>query len=298
MTVRRVAVVLNGKAGALLEQPDAHAALETALAEAGLEAEFIPPDAGSLPDRVRMAADTGADAVLVAGGDGTVACAAQTLMGGTIPLGVLPFGTMNLLARDLGLPIGDLQRSMQAIAAGYTRRIDVGEVNGHAFLCASMLGLPVHLGRTREQTRGGGLRLWSRMARAAVKLVRRGRPLRVRLALDGRSRRVSTPSLTITVNPLDEANGRSFGRSVLDRGVLGVYMVRRMSLVDVVRLGVHLVRGRWQRDPAIMERHVKTVEIGSRARAVHVMNDGELRMLSPPLRYTIQPRALHVLVPQ
>ena len=118
------------------------------MAEAGLEAEFIAQDAGSLPDRVALAAKSGAEAVIVAGGDGTVACAGHALAGSDIPLGVLPYGTMNLLAKDLGLPIGDLPAALKAIAAGAIRTIDVGEVNGQSFLCASMLGLPVQLGRT------------------------------------------------------------------------------------------------------------------------------------------------------
>ena len=74
MAIKRVAVVLNGKAGALLDQEEAGGMLERALADAGLEATFIPQDAGSLPERIQQAAESGADAVVVAGGAGTVAC--------------------------------------------------------------------------------------------------------------------------------------------------------------------------------------------------------------------------------
>ena len=182
MAIKRVAVVLNGKAGALLDQAEAGDMLQEALAAAGLEAEFIPQDAGTLPERVKQAAASGADAVVVAGGDGTVACAGHALAGSDIPLGILPYGTMNLLAKDLGLPIGDLETALKAIAEGNVRTIDVGEVNGHSFLCASMLGVPARLGRSREATRGSGCGILSQVAPAIVRLLRRARRLRIRLA--------------------------------------------------------------------------------------------------------------------
>lgn len=64
----------------------------------------------------------------MAGGDGTVACAARVLAGGAMPLGILPSGTMNLLARDLAIPIGDLAAAVVCLAEGMPRAIDVGEV--------------------------------------------------------------------------------------------------------------------------------------------------------------------------
>jgi hypothetical protein len=130
MTIHQVAVVLNGNAEALLQRSGTQSELRSLLAEAGFQAEFIS-DEGSLPARVARAraVRSGADAVIVAGGDGTIACAAQELAGGQIPLGILPFGTMNLLARDLNLPIGDIAAGIRIIAEGRVRRIDVGEVN-------------------------------------------------------------------------------------------------------------------------------------------------------------------------
>ena len=71
--------MLNGKAGALLDQPDAMADLQTAFAEAGLAPHFIPPDAGALPDRIDQAIALQTEMVVVGGGDGTVACAARSV---------------------------------------------------------------------------------------------------------------------------------------------------------------------------------------------------------------------------
>jgi diacylglycerol kinase family enzyme len=198
---RRFAVVLNSAAGALVGRADPEKTVAAAFAAQGLAAEFIPRDAGDLPTRVGLARDSGAEAVVAIGGDGTVACAAQVLVGSGVRLGLLPSGTMNLLAKDLGLPIGDLDAAVRVLAAGVARPVDVGEVDGHVFLCAAMMGLPTRLARHREAGRGGAvLRLWSRFARAAIRALSHSRPMRLDLLVDGQARRVRTASLTVSAS--------------------------------------------------------------------------------------------------
>jgi diacylglycerol kinase family enzyme len=296
MTLHHVAVVLNAKAGALLQRSDARAALLSFLAEAGLRAEFIP-DEGLLPARIARAARSGADAVIVAGGDGTIACAAQELAGGSIPLGILPFGTMNLLARDLHLPIGDMAAAIGVMAQGRVRRIDVGDVNGHVFLCASMLGLPARLGRYREGSRGAGALLWLRMARAALRLLIRGAPVKGTLDVAGAVSRLHATTLTVTVNAVSEQSGLAFSRPVLDGGALGVYVVHPVGVTGFIGLALRLASGRWRQDKAVQERLAPVAIVGSRRRAVQVMNDGEIRLIRPPLQYRVRPGALLVLAP-
>ena len=104
---RTFAVVLNLSAGALVGTSDAGEAVRAAFAENGLTPIFIATQAGDLPVRMALARDSGAEAVVVVGGDGTVACAAQSLAGSSVPLGILPSGTINLLAKDLAISIGD-----------------------------------------------------------------------------------------------------------------------------------------------------------------------------------------------
>lgn len=303
--LRRLPVVLNGAAGALLEQPDAAENLHELFRLAGLEPEFVPLDAGSLPERVRqaveMARDTGG-MVVVAGGDGTVACAAAALSGTDIVLGVLPFGTMNLLAKDVGLPIGSPAEAIRVLAEGAPRRVDVGEVNGQVFLCASMLGLPTKLARHREAGRRRRLppwQLWPGFIRAALRGMVRYAPLRVVMTLDhGPAMRLRVPSLTITVNRLDDDSGRLFGRSDLDGGMLAVYAIRRLQVRDVVRLGWRLMTGRWKRDAAVDETVAREVELHASGETIRVMNDGEGTLLEPPLLYRVRPGALRVMAPR
>ncbi len=295
--LRVVAVVANGSAGALLSQPDAEAELTARFEAAGLEPRFVPRDAGTLPQRLLLARDMGADAVVVAGGDGTVACAAQHLLGTGVVLGILPFGTMNLLARDLGLPIGDTAAAIRVLAEGAPTAIDVGTVGGHVFLCASMLGLPARLARHREGGRGKNrLVAWARFAVAALRGVLHGRRLVLAVRDDSGERRIATQSVTVTVNPIG-APGHGFGRPRLDGGEFGVYVVGRLRLWDLPRLGLGLLRGRVTADPAVRVSRARRLVIGCAGRTLRVMNDGEVRLLRPPLRYKLLPRALRVIAP-
>lgn len=292
-------IVLNAKAGAFSGSDDAAETIRRAFEAEGGTVAFIPPDAGTLPERIAQARATGADLV-IAGGDGTIACAAQALAGGDGPaLGILPSGTMNLLARDLRLPVGDPQAAIRALMHGSVRAIDVGEVGGQVFTCASMLGTPVGLGRHREAGRqaGGGWRSWLRLIRAGLRAWRRRRAQRLTFVCNGRRIKVRSPSVTITVNALDDAAGRRFGRSTLDGGELCIYIVRHTTRWRLLRILAHALTAGTLRDSGITMLRTDALTIWSRTRALHVLLDGEMHLLAPPLHYRIRPGALRVIAP-
>jgi diacylglycerol kinase family enzyme len=295
MLIRRVAIVLNFKAGAWAACEAPEEMLRDSFARSGLEASFVTVIPGSLPESVIKALKLKPDAVVVAGGDGTVACAAAKLMGGDIPLGILPGGTMNLLAKDLSIPINDLDASIGIIANGRIREIDVGDVNGHVFLCASMLGLPARLGRTREASRGAVWRTWTHMAHATWRQLLRTRRLRIALTVDGRTVRAHASALTITVNPITDSEGHRFGRAELDGGRFGIYVLDAFRVSTLLDLLLRVLFRR--RSAALSEQVAHDIDVTSSRRGMRVMNDGELRLLTPPLRYRMHQRALRVLVP-
>ncbi len=296
--VRRFAIVLNHSAGALVGSDDPMEVMRKAFALHDVIADFIPMEAGALPARVTLARDAGADAVVVIGGDGTVACAAQLLVGTDTPLGILPSGTMNILARDLKIPIGDLDAGIKVLADFHVRAIDVGEVNGRVFLCGSMVGLPTVLGQVRESGRGKSLlRSWARYAGAALRVFRTYRPLRLGLHTAGRHWKVRSPALMITPNPLADKVTHQMGRTLLDGGMLAAYIFARLKLIDAVRIGVPAMLGRWSGDEAVEELSLPELTITGHRPSMRVMNDGEAMLLDMPLRYVIRPRALNVLAP-
>ena len=301
---RRMALVANAKAGALLGQDGGAGSLEDMLRAEAAALEVIAAEAGSLPERMRQAMETGAECVVVAGGDGSIACAAAVLAGTDTALGVIPCGTMNLLAKDIGLDPADHAACVRNLAAGDIRAIDAGCVTGadgeaHLFLCASMLGTPARLTRHREAARksGGGLLAWAGFGRAAARALWANRSARLVLRVNGRVLERRTPSLTITVNRLDDEAGRLFGRTCLDGGRLVLYVVRRASVARQAWLLLRTaVSGRLQA-PEIEVIETETVEVTSRRSGLHVLVDGEMRLLAPPLRYTVRPGALRVVAP-
>jgi len=299
----RIAVVTNGASGAFLDRPDLSATLPRLLADAGFDAAFVPREAGTLPERIAQACASKPEMLVIAGGDGTIACAAQQIAGTDITLGILPFGTMNVLAVDLGIPAGNIAAAIAVLREGRVREIDAAEVNGQRFLCASMLGMPARLARYREMGRGKGAmtRLWLRFARAAFRAFARYQPPRVVLTVDGRHVELRAGAIMITPNLLDDRTGRRLGRDRLDEGRLGLYALKQIDLRAVLRLVVRLILRTMRRDPDLhgeAAREIVVTRMGRRTRkTIRVMNDGEVTLMTPPLIYRILPRAVRVIAP-
>lgn len=294
----RVALVINAAAGSVEGSvgPDV---IRNKLAAAGIAiAEEPDPDA-PLPERLKAAAGS-ADiaAIVVAGGDGTIGCAAQVLTGQEVPLAILPFGTMNLLAKDLGLPL-DLDGAVATLRAGAARAIDVGEVNGRVFLINSVLGLPARMARHREARRGRmGAVDYLRMAMGLVRHLGRYPRLTATGSIDGRERRLKVRALAVINNDYDEAPGQILARSTVDGGTLTLYLFPKLSILGMLRLGLGFAIGSWRNLPGLERQAVSDLTITAPRRSLRVMNDGEVSLIASPLIYRIRPRALRVIVPR
>lgn len=294
----RIALVVNATAGSFDGAGVTAERLRETLRTEGVDVAPEPDPEAALPERLRAAAGTpGIDAVVVAGGDGTIACAAQVLVGGDTPLGMVPLGTMNLLAKDLGIPV-DLDAAVAALRTGEARAIDVGEVNGHVFLINSVLGLPARMAKHREARRGRMAALdYLRMGLGLLRHMGRYPRLTVTGSIAGRTERLRVRALVIVSNDYDEAPGQILARSRVDGGDLTLYVLRKLSAYRMARLGLGFALGSWRHLPGV-ERHVVTeLTISAPRRSLRVMNDGEVRLVASPLRYRIRPRALTVIGP-
>ncbi len=282
-------------------RPDAAGELERKLLDAGLDVgAVLDGDATDLMARMAHARDLPVDAIVTAGGDGTIAAAAEVLTGTRKALAPLPLGTMNLLAKDLGIPI-DLDLAIAALARSEAVAIDVGEVNGRKFLCNSMLGVPARLAERRERNRlNMGFIGWWRHSFASLKAMYRYPPMRVGMAYGDGTPHVELRSKAIVVanNAYDEGFGQVLTRSRLDGGQLTVYATRRLSLWPLIRLSTRMALGAWTHDPDLETHTVRKLAVTSRRRLIRVMNDGETMLIRPPLRYKILPKALMVLRPR
>lgn len=298
--MRRFAVVINSAAGGLLGRRHAAAMVSATLDAAGIRADILGEEAGaSLDSRLDQAIASGAEVVVVGGGDGTICAAAQRLAGSGIALGILPLGTMNMLAKDLRIPL-DLEAAAANLAQGRPRAIDVASVNGQVFLCNSVLGLPTALGRQRERHRGdrsvlGGLRLLREAWRASW----HHPPLRLGIAIDGTPpMRFRSRAIAIANNAYAEGFGQLFTRQRLDQGELVLYVARGFGVWWSIVMVVAMALGAWRRRSQLHERRAEEIVLHSRRKRLRVMNDGEAMILRPPLTYRIQAQALSVIVPQ
>lgn len=277
--------------------------LARALAERGdrvCEIAFGPRGRGLARWRRQLdaAVADGAARVFVLGGDGTVLAVASALLGGAVPLGIVPLGTANLLARDLGIPL-DPSEAITALLDAEVRCVDVGCVNGHPFLCAAMLGILTVLARARERARGGGpLAVAWRVLRKALVMLRRYPYARVRLDLDAASVTLRSRALVITNNRVAAEAALHPRRPRLDEGMLGVYGVSEGPLWELPRVALRLLNGTWPDDPRVFHYAVTSVGIqGRRRRRLTVLTDGERVRVRLPLVFEVLPRALPVLAP-
>jgi diacylglycerol kinase family enzyme len=265
---------------------------------------FDTPGTGPGGWRTRLddALAAGANRVYILGGDGTVLAVTGAVLGRDVALGVVPLGTANLLARDLDIPL-DPERAIDVLADAQVRRIDVGRVNGQPFLCASMLGLTTTLARAREAARGQGpLRLWPRLVRKAVLLLRRYPYRRVTLELNGRTLSLRSRAMVIANNPYLPEPGLYPRRGRLNGGLLGIYGVREGPAWELPRVVLRLLNGNWPDEPRIFcyrtpHLIVQAPPSRGRGRRITVLNDGERMRLTPPLQYEVLPCALAVLAP-
>jgi diacylglycerol kinase family enzyme len=271
--------------------------IEQLFAAARTEAQVVVTEGPKMEEAIARFRDGEVDAVVVAGGDGSVAAAAKVLAGSGKPLGVLPMGTFNLFARDLQVPL-ELEQAVSALAGSHVRQVDTAEVNGKLFLCNSVMGLMPSLVDARESLRGKSLlqRLWD-MAAAVGRLVRRYPRLTVSVDFGKGPQTITVRSLAVTCNPYDDKLGAPPTRPRLDTGRLALYQVGHRGRLGMLWLFVRLALGRWKGSTAISEWLTPQLTITARGTSIQVVNDGELLSLMLPLHYRIHPNELTVLAP-
>ncbi|MGE0815609.1 MAG: diacylglycerol kinase family protein [Vicinamibacterales bacterium] len=295
--MRQAVVVINPISGTGRACPGGAAEVELArrtLAGAGFEPDVVVTHGpGHATAIAREAAARGAAVVVSWGGDGTMNEVARALAFGATALALVPAGSGNGLARDLGVPL-DPARALAIAVSGPRRRIDVGDVNGQYFFNVAGVGLDARIARAFAARSGRRGRLGYLRVGVSAVLGYRARPYDVRW--DGGE--ASPRALFIAL-----ANSRQYGShgciapsAVLDDGRLDLVIVGEQPLVRLVRRLPAFFLGRL--GPAAdlrMETFTEASIAGHSAGELHL--DGEPHVFEGHLRARVHPRALDVIVP-
>lgn len=292
-----VAVLLNAQAGSGHTPPNADA-VRAAFARHGQQAAvFACTPERKLDALLREAVAARPQVLVAAGGDGTVGAVAAQALEHDLLFGVLPVGTLNHFARELGLPL-EFERAVEVVAARRERTVDVGEVNDAVFLNNASIGLYPQVVAEREyEQRHFARGKWSAMLHAAWHVLRHPQAFELTLELDGREERRRTPAVFVG-NNCYELEGRHMGhRPRLDAGVLGVVVLRQRSRIGWAWLALRALCGRMS--PRDVEQHaVRAFQLDATDGELPVARDGEAHPLKPPLRFASKPRALRVCAPE
>jgi diacylglycerol kinase family enzyme len=248
-------------------------------------------------DAARDALGRGAITLVAAGGDGTVSAVASTLLDSEATLGVLPMGTLNHFAKDLQIPL-DIENAACVIANGAVAKIDVGEVNGRAFINNSSLGVYPQMLAWREDYRREGWTKWAALFWAAVTALRRMPFLRLRLTAAGAEVTSLTPMIFFGNNEYEIEGFGAGTRRRVDAGRLFIYAVNARTPAKLLHLSLLALLGQLRQAHDFESLCVVEAWIETRRRWVKVSLDGEVARLETPLHYRTRPAALRVIVPE
>lgn len=248
--------------------------------------------AGELPDTIRRYQNR-VELVIIGGGDGTLNAAIEGLIDTKLPLGILPMGTANDLARTLEIPT-DLSAACQVIARGQVRLIDLGWVNGKHFFNVASLGLSVQISQrlTKDVKQRWGVFAY---AFTALQTILSARPFRAEIRVNNQSFNVKTIQIAI-------GNGRYYGGGMtvaedatIDDRRLDLYSLEIKNWWEIIALLPAMRQGNHTSWPNVRDLHAQEFEVNTSKRRP-INTDGEITTHTPA-KFRVIPQALAVIAP-
>lgn len=234
------------------------------------------------------------DAIVAVGGDGTLTRLIGRAMRAGVPLGVVPAGTFNDLARTLGIPFG-VAAACDVIAAGRTRAIDVGRVNGtHYYLNEASIGVSSRVARLQSSELKQRFGIWA-IASTTLQALRYFRPMFAEVFYDDTVVRFKTVQLTI-------ANSHRFGGvfnvtdAAIDDGWLDLYSVEIEGVAQAFHVARAILQGRRSSIPGLRTLRARRFDLRQH-RPHHIIADGEPAGKTPAT-FEVLPKALYLLTPE
>ena len=288
-TVKRIAVILNPAARG--ERARTLRARVEAITDGAML--MATRRAGEAESLARVAAKEGFETVVAAGGDGTVNEVVNGIAGTGASLGLLPIGTMNVFATELGLPTGDLQRCWEIVRGGNTRTIDLPSANRKHFVQLAGVGLDAQVVQETSRAFKRSFGPLSYIVSAAQIAARP--PPRLRIE--------SEHAVTEEGSFVLIGNGRLYGgpfpffkQAVIDDGLFDVLVFKRLNYLEMMRYLQDVIFSSQITSPEVEYFQTTALQVSSEA-PVPVEVDGEL-IGNCPVKFEMEPGGLRVCVPR
>lgn len=294
-------VVMNAGSGAD-DKDDSRARLRRGFAASGHQVQFHLIDraedieATIAQGKKACAGDGGV--LVAAGGDGTINAAAAALAGGPVPLAVVPMGTFNYFARDIGMPPDPLDAA-SAIAGGTIKPMHLARLNGRPFLVNASLGLYVKLIKERERFgfRFGRSRIMAVLS-GLVTALRGHHTMGLDMTIDGKQRSLRSAMVFLGKNYLQLKTLNFDIAEGVASGQLGVILLRDARLATLLSLAWRAMSGRIEATPRLDAFCAERLVITPHRARVEAVIDGEIVRVNSPLQIEVDKDALLVVRPR
>ena len=293
----RVTILLNRGSGAVRANPNIGQEVADAFRASGMDPAVELIAGGDCMVRSHAIIERGDELLVVGGGDGTISAAASALVGTKTMLGILPLGTLNHFARDLGIP-SVLEDAAQLIGRRSQKRVDVAEMNERLFINNSAIGLyPLMVVDRDLQRHRLGRSKRMAMVVASIRTLLRFGHQRLTLTVNDEKARIDTPLLFVGNNGYRIDIRAPGKREALDEGRLSVFVMRKKTRRGFIAASLRALFDRARSDDMVQLEHVEQLKVDSQRPVLAVSLDEEVVPASPPLHYRIRKKALRVIAP-
>lgn len=245
--------------------------------------------------RHRQAENVGV--VVAAGGDGTLNAVVSKLMGTDIPMGILPLGTFNYVARVLNIPL-DLLDAAKTISEGQPRSVHVAQLNQHIYLNNASLGLyPLFIQKREQFNKHFGRFPLHAYTSALDVLIRDRKELKLEVEVDGQRYPVKTPLIFFGNNQLQLAEMKLRIAEAAEAGKVAGVVVAKSDKRTLFKTLWQLIKGNLDQASDVYSFAADEVIVHSKRNKLTVAVDGEIVTMTPPLKITVRKHALNIMVP-
>ncbi|MEI8046496.1 MAG: diacylglycerol kinase family protein [Bacteroidota bacterium] len=291
---KKIVFIVNPKAGIT---PKSKVVIELLAGNLIPSSRFIPEvvfteRAGHATEIARDALNLGADIVVASGGDGTVNEVARAMVNTGVPMGILPAGSGNGLARCLGISI-NYALALRTIIRGNTKLMDVATVNDMLFTSIAGIGFDAHVAQKFSETYIRGMIAYMQIT---LKEFSSYKPQTYHLTVDGIPMEKHALMIVFANSDQFGFNTRIAPDAKVDDGFLDICVIKKMPASQLINFGYHMMTGTPAKSGYAEYFRGKEITVSTAANPL--MNiDGEPKIMESPVKISIKPLALRVIVP-